>query len=1151
MKRFLSLFLSLVLALSLLGAVQAEETATANGFVLADTRRFELVGADIELYRHEKTGALVMFILNDDTNRAFEITFRTPCETSKGIAHVLEHSLLDGSAKYPSKSLFFNLNYQTYNTYMNASTYNFMTTYPVASLSEEQLLKYADFYTDSVFNAMILEDESIFREEAWRYTLSDAESDLGVAGTVYSEMQGAYTIQRAAGLAFDQLLFPGSTSGRDSGGIPEEIYTMTWEDLKDFHGRYYHPSNSLTCIYGKIEQKDAFLALLDEYFSAFDAREYNIADAEYAPISEPQQATVEYGLAAGSDTANGAVIYFGYAVDCDRETLEKMDYFTTLFNDDSSAFQQSVKDRLPSASAACYIDLSTPELCVYFYATGVNPEDAETFKAIVEESVADAAANGFDPDAVDAIVASDKLSILLATESSSIGIDLIPNIAYYWAAQDELYGYMDYIDNLDNFETFAKDGSIQAAVNDCLIGNERSALLVTVPVAGLLDENNAAFAEMLAGVKAGMTEEEIAAIVETTNSSDEADDSSELVRALTAVDVNSLPEERRIYDVSDETDENGLRFITVDANTDGVGETALLLDAAGLAQDQIHYFKLFVDMLGDLDTESHTAQQLASLANRYLYSGVIRVSAMEEGEDCHPYMRCTFIALDEDLQAGYDLVYELLYETRLDDAEAVLARVTNLKNSLKKSLISSCYQTMLYRAMGNVSATSAYFNYASYLDYYDFLCAAEEALASEPESVLAGLKSVQEYFFNRTGAVAGFVGNAASAEANRAAAAGFLMKLDEKPVEKVEYDFGVNPASEALIVDGNVNYNMVFAGWEDLGLEGFDGALDAVTAYVSDVYLYPMLRDQYGAYGVMHYATDSGVYIISYRDPNLTETYQVYASLPELISGDEPDQETLNGYIQSAYSGYALSNGELTDGFSALLNYMSGTSQEEAVTSMQQLKSVNPETFKGYAALYEKLIANGAVGTSGSAAAIGQNAEMFENILNPFGVKDASEVGFSDLPEEYEYYDAVRACYEGALVFPTSENEFGVNEPATLGDFATAVYIYLGGDNSPADAIAYLAQYGIVPDDAPETVLTREELAYYGAILCYAFGVPVDETPLDGVADADEVDADAAGFIGWSVAMGIVELNEESMLLPAQTATRGELCYAMYVILLT
>ena len=164
MKRILALLVSLSLMLSFtLVSAENEAAKALNGFTLKETRRFELLGADIELYEHDKTGALVMFILNDDLNRTFEITFRTPAETDKGIAHVLEHSVLDGSEKYPSKSLFFNLSYQTYNTYMNAATYNFMTTYPVASLSEAQLLKLADFYTDSVFNPMIIEDESIFR----------------------------------------------------------------------------------------------------------------------------------------------------------------------------------------------------------------------------------------------------------------------------------------------------------------------------------------------------------------------------------------------------------------------------------------------------------------------------------------------------------------------------------------------------------------------------------------------------------------------------------------------------------------------------------------------------------------------------------------------------------------------------------------------------------------------------------------------------------------------------------------------------------------------------------------------------------------------------------------------------------------------------
>ena len=1156
MKRFVSMLLSLAMLLGVFGFAFAEDEAALpqvgaeeNGFVVSAVRRFDMIGADIVVYEHVKTGAQVMFILNDDLNRVFEITFRTPCLNDKGIPHVFEHSVLDGSEKYPSKTLFFNLSYQTYNTYMNASTYNFMTTYPVASLSEEQLLLYADFYTDSVFNPMVIEDESIFREEAWRYAMDDADSDLTIAGTVYSEMLGAYTLSRAAGLNYTNELFPGSTAGKDHGGKPDVIYEMTWDELKQYHADYYHPSNTLTCIYGKIENIPAFLELLDGYFSKYDKSDIQITDALYTPITAPVESTYTYGVAADSDTANGAIVYYGFVCeDCDEEDALKLDFLTTLIADDSSVFQQRMKTELPSAEAHCYIDESTPETSVYFYATGVNAEDAATFKQIVDESVADIVANGFDEDAIDAIVAATKLDILLANESSTVGVDTIPTIAYYWAATDNMFFYMDYIDALDRFAELAKDGSLKQAAEKYLTNNERTALVTTVPEAGLKEINEAAFADMLAGVKAGMTEEEIAGIVAMTNSEDEpTDDGTNYVSQLTAVTLDSLPEEVRVFDIQDETDENGIRHINVDANTNGVGQIALLLDAQGLDQSQLHYFKLFVDMMGNLDTSSHTIQQLASLQNRYFYDGVIRVSVMDEGDSYHPYMRCTFTALDDDLQAGYDLIYEMLFETDLSNVEMVKNNVSNLKNSLKRTITSNCYAVMLYRAEGQSDPTTAYFSYMSYLDYYNFLSEIEQQLESDPDTVIANLKSVQTYFGNRSGAIAGFVGSAESAAHNAEIADDFLMKLDNVALTKQEYDFGPVYHSEALIVDGSVMYNMYFASWEDLGLDGYNGAMDAVTAYVNDVYLYPKLRDQYGAYGVLHAASDAGVYIISYRDPNLTQTYDVYDQLPALIAADEPDQETLDGYIQSSYSAYAVANGELTDGFSALLNYINGEPLDQKVQYMRQLKSVDADTFKTYATLYEALSNNAIVSTSGSAGIIKDNAGLFENILNPFGVKSMDEIVLADLTEENAYTEAVNACMANGLALPLSESEFGVDAPATLGDLAAALYVLAGGDYDAEAAIPFWAQYDVLPAEATDTELTREQMALYTAYFCYAVQLPVEETSIEEYADAADFVEDDPGFTGFILANGGLVI-EDNMVYPQRIATRGELCYMLYTL---
>ena len=387
MKKCIALLLGLLLLLPILTGVSlAEEDAlpnvgdTVEGFTVKSVSRFELIGADVVLFEHDKTGAKVMYLANDDTNRVFEITFKTPAETESGIPHVFEHSTLDGSKKYPSKELFFNLSYQTYNTFMNAATYPFMTTYPVASLSEAQLLKYADYYTDSCFNPMLYEDSSIFDEECWRYALSSADSDLTIEGTVYSEMRGAYTIDNAALFNSYKTLFPGSTIGNCSGGNPAYIPDMTYEDLLTYHQKYYHPSNSMTCLYGSFEDYTAFLKLLDGYFSQYEKKDIVIEDSNYTPITESNVVHYTYGVEASSNTENGAVIYYGMVLDNPtQEELDQLDLLSTLLSDDSSVLMQSMKEALPSATISCGLDITGPEPAFIFSASGVNAADADVF----------------------------------------------------------------------------------------------------------------------------------------------------------------------------------------------------------------------------------------------------------------------------------------------------------------------------------------------------------------------------------------------------------------------------------------------------------------------------------------------------------------------------------------------------------------------------------------------------------------------------------------------------------------------------------------------------------------------------------------------------------------------------------------------------
>ncbi len=1107
-KRILALLLALLIACTAVFAQAVEEVkaevampelgSTVNGFVVEKISDFDMIGATVYEFQHVKTGATVLYVANEATNRTFDIVFRTPTETDAGIPHVFEHSTLDGSEKYPSKALWFNVSYQTYNTYMNASTYPFMTQYPVASLSEDQLYTLTDFYLDSVFNPMVLTDKSIFDEEAWRYELESADDELTINGTVYSEMLGATTRSRKAGKNFEGTIFPGSFIANDSGGNPDAIPFLTWDEVKEYHSKYYHPSNSLTFLYGKIENWEGYLELLDSYFSDYEAKEFDLTDYGYTPITEPVTAEFDFPVEAGSDTEHAATVYYGFVCsDVDQETMNKIDLMTTLAGDTSSVLMERLRTELPYGSFNCYVSFSGPELAIEFIADNVNAEDAETFKTIVDESMAQIVDEGFDPVVVDSIVAAFKLDIMLSGESSSVGVDMMPSLAYYWAGTGYLYGYQDFIDSIENFQTWNDDGSFKEVISKYIVNNDHNALVTTKAVAGLKEQKDAELAAYLADVKSKMSDEEIAAIVKATTEPEEEDvDTAAMVKQIKVVDVDSLPEEARIYDIEDVTGEDGIRRIWAKADVDGVGYGGFALDASGLTQEQIHYFNLWTALISNLDTEEHTRVELSSLTTRYLYDYTVKISLIEdeETEIMTPRLRAGFIAMDEDMQAAYDLLHELLFDT-VFDVSKISDQVASIKTSLKQSITNSSYNIILYRAFAADSEIDAYYNYANFLDYYFFLDAVQTQLEENPEAVVANLQAIEDYFNNSTNAIILFAGNEESYKSYLTVADAFMAGLGKNPIEVQEYDFPIGADSEALVVDSQVNYNAIYASSEALGYEEATGDFGAVGTLLDDMYLMPALRDKGGAYGAYIYLTEDGIYAFTYRDPNILESFSVFDGLADFIENVEIDQESLDGYILSSYSGYALSTGELTGATSALLNQIGHEDQNKVFDYMSQLKGIKAETFKEtYVPLFKALVENYRHFTSGGAGAIAGVAQYYDSVINPFGVADKSQVTFTDIEETSVFFEAVRACFDNGLMGSVSDTEFGVEYPATLGELAQAFVTILGASYSQEDSIALLSQYGAMTVAPVDTTLTVAEMDKLACNLLAVFaGMPLEQ----------------------------------------------------------
>ncbi len=1107
MKRFLSFFLVLSLLFSVCVFAAAENSTelpsvgeSVNGFTVRELRDFPLLGAQIVLFEHDRTGAELMYIANSDTNRLFDLTFFTRAIDNTGLPHVFEHATLNGSEKYPSTSLFFNLSYQTYNSYMNAFTYPLMTTYPVSSLSEEQLLKYADFYTDSCLHPSIMEKESIFREEAWRYRMADMEDDLTLEGTVYSEMLGAMNLGSSANVNMLRSAFPGSTIGNVSGGDPAYIPDMTWDSLKAYHDLYYHPSNCIAFLYGKFEDYTAFLKLLDDAFAPYEKQEFTFEDSGYTPITAPVEASFSFPVEASSATENRSVVYYTFVCPSLKENPQEeiiLNTLTDLLIADASPLMQQLKKVLPYGSFASFIEPESPEDAIIFMAENINPEDAPVFRDTVDSVLASLAETGFAQDLVDGVMASLSLSTKLAVESSSAGLDVFPSIAYSYASSGNPFNYLDYVESLDELDSWNQQGLYSQAISDWLLNSSTTALVTTYPQPGLREELDAAEAERLAGVKASMSEEELQAVIDATNAEKVSDDSTEYIAQLQAVTVASLPEEQRDYTVQDTTGEDGVRRLTVEADVDAIGQTMLLLDAAGIPQEDIQWFSLYTSLLGEMDTSVHTREELATLMTRYLYSGNIRLSLVNTygTKEYHPYLRAGWIASDEDLEKGYELIYEILYDTQFTDTETLLGLIGQRKASLKSDITSSPFTAQLYRFLGASSPLYAYYDAFNLLPYYSFLEDVEQMMQDSPEAVIGKLQEIQQIFHNRTNAISSYAGSAEGIDFNSAAADSFFARLDAFPVTSVEYVFDAPARCEALIVDSPVQYNCIAGDYPLMGMEKYTADLDAVSAMVTDLYLFPMLREQYGVYTPMHaFADDAGAYFISYRDPNIEETFQVYEELPKFLSELETDQNALDGYILSSYSSYAMPEGELTGALTAISSCLTQSPSDLKLQYMRELKSLTPEILNSYADAYAKLMETGYRFTSGGAAAINANAEMYDVIFNPFGAVDSSQVIFADVPEDHPHYAAVRFVYENQLMRPAEEETFGADQESVLGDLCGALYGMLGGDASASEeAVSFFAENGLIPEGCSVSdVLTGESVENVLSVFCQAVGLPYE-----------------------------------------------------------
>lgn len=1001
MKRIISFTLALAIMLTMCLQITGNANAAEaqlkqlpqvgeviSGFETTQLGDMDLVNAKTVLFEHKKTGAKLLFIQNDDINRSFEIAFKTPAVDNTGVNHILEHSTISGSQKYPFKDVFFTIANQTYSTYANAGTGATVTDYPVASMSEDQLLKLADVYLDCTLNPAVRQEKNIFNREAWRYELNDKNSLLNITGIVYNEMKGSLgNVEASAYCNVRKALFPDSIQSNISGGDPEYIKNLTYEQLIKTHDTYYQPSNSLMILYGNVDYT-RFLKMIDEnYLSKLEKKDVKIETGKVEPFKSKIEREYKYPVSSGTNTKNASQIDYAFALtDVSEEESVGLSILVEMLNQPSSELQQSFKNKgIGGSLSVSYIETSIQPVLM-FSMQNADASKKQQLKSLVDNSVNILIKNGLNQDAVDAMISQVLLSYSALTEYSNLGVNISSAIDQAWSATDDLDYFNNFLKNIKAIQEKSNSKYFEGLTQKYINNNNHAALVATVPEAGLAEKQDKQLKEYLAKKKAAMTDAEIENLIKATkdfNEWNKKEDDPSLSKKLQAVTAASLPEEIKQYEVSEKSID-GIKVISSKANVAETGTTTIMFDTSAVPVNKLHYLQLYTNLLGKMGTKDHNQEQLSILALRYLNGASFMTNTIPQKNSnvFTPVFTLSWMGLNKDYDKALELANEILNSTDFTKTNDIYNIINAQISSIKSQMDSQPHNFQIVRNLATLNDEYNYRNYLGGIDYYNFLLKIEQLIKTNPNTIVNELNNIRDIVLNKTNMITTYAGSAYGIKQYESKITAITKGLKSEAIVRQDYSVIPKPSKhEGIELNTSVQYNMISAAYDQMGIS-YDGKYLPIRLYIQDNYTTPKIRFQNGAYANILSVLPNALYVLSYRDPCIRETFDIYKGLPDFLKNTKVTQEELDEYILKAFSNYTLPSGELSGATSAINDYLMGTTFEDNLKVLKQIKSAKVQDIKDMATVFESFIKQGSYSTVANAQKLTENKDLYDTIIN-------------------------------------------------------------------------------------------------------------------------------------------------------------------------
>ena len=943
------------------------------------------------LLRHKKTGARVMLIENSDENKVFNIAFRTPPKNSTGVAHILEHSVLCGSREFPLKDPFVELVKGSLNTFLNAMTYPDKTCYPVASCNDRDFQNLMHVYLDAVFYPNIYKKEEIFRQEGWNYHLEKKEGPLKYNGVVYNEMKGAFSspddvLERE----IMNSLFPDTTYGCESGGDPENIPDLSYEEFLDFHRQYYHPSNSFIYLYGNMDMEEKLEFLDSHYLSAFDSLviDSEIRDQEaFAQVKDIQKSyPVSEDEGEEDNTYLSYNMVVGEAADINLSlAFEVLDY--ALLRAPGAPLKQALLDAKIGKDIYGSFEDGIKQTYFSIVAKGANLSRKEEFIKVIRDTLTKIAEDGIDKKAVTAGINYYEFRFREADFSSypkglMYGLDILSSWLY-----DDTKPFCE-VQLLEGFEFLKKaleEGYFEELIRKYLLDNTHGAVLSLVPEKGLAAKRDKELEEKLENYRKSLSDEELTRMVENTKALEAYQEAEEAPEALTCIPMLSREDiKKEITGLTNEEHhvENSL-FLYHDVCTNGIGYADLLFEIHDFDVDTVHYLGLLKSVLGAVDTENYTYGELFNEVNARTGGIAYGIEVFDDAQDTDAFRAMFAVrgkALYPEMDFMFSMIREVLTTSKLDDTKRLYEIIARVRSRAQASLASAGHSTAVLRGASYASPMAAFQDEMAGIGYYQFIEKLEKDFDSCKDEIVKNLRKVMEEVLRPENFCVSYTGERESLDVVKAQAAGIKKVLfnGQKP-ESVKQAPCIKK-NEAFKTSGQVQYVAQNGNFRKKGLE-YTGALEILKVILSYDYLWINLRVKGGAYGCMSgFKRNGESFLVSYRDPHLKRTLEVYQGVPDYIRAFEADEREMTKYIIGTISNKDVPRTPQMQGSISKTAYFSNVTEDMLQKERNQILGAQKEDIQKLAALVEAVLSDDQICVVGSETAIEKAEDVFMEV---------------------------------------------------------------------------------------------------------------------------------------------------------------------------